>query len=72
MTRIAVNENERTLVERARTIEKLRERQTKLEAELLAVRNDLTAARQALVDEVTAGIGGIEIKEVPVGELATA
>lgn len=71
MSRIALNETERTLVERARAIEKLRDRKAKLEGELVVVTNDLAMAQKALVDDVTQ-TAPVTVKEVPVGELAPA
>ena len=50
--RMAVNDSERTLVERARQIEKLKARKEKLEATLAETDRALDEARQTLVNGI--------------------
>lgn len=51
--RIVVNEAERTLVERAREVERLNQKLSAREAELIQLRRELADARQALIEAVS-------------------
>lgn len=63
-TRMNVTETERTLVERAREVEKLRDKATRIKADLAATEKALQEAQDALVDAAVR-------KAAPMPELST-
>lgn len=69
MTRIAVSENERTLVEQARSVEKLRAKVDKLTAELAAATTDLQLRRAEMIASI-AETDSVEAKIVSREEIA--